>query len=49
MSFETAKQVIDMLLAADYKTNSYINLQNCQGLVIDIIGGEPLIEIELIE
>lgn len=49
MSFETAKRFIDILLAADEKTGKYINSRNTRGVVLDFIGGEPLLEIELID
>ncbi len=48
MSFNTAKQIIDMLLDSDEKTNSYITSTYCNGAIIDFIGGEPLLEIDLI-
>ena len=48
MSFETAKQCIDMLLASN-ETNDYINPVSSPFLILDFIGGEPLLEIELID
>lgn len=45
MSFETAKKFIGLLLQG----NAYINKDNSPGVVIEFIGGEPLLEIELID
>lgn len=50
MPFEIAKKFIDMLLS--YETsedNEYINLENSNGLIMEFIGGEPFLEIELID
>lgn len=49
MTFETAKQVIDMLLAADSRTNQYITTTQVAGVVLDFIGGEPFLEVGLID
>lgn len=46
MSFEIAKTFIDKLLNSEWE---YINLDNSPALVIEFIGGEPLLEIELIQ
>ncbi len=46
MSFETAKQFVDQLLSA--RGDQYISQDNTGGIVIEFIGGEPLLEIELI-
>lgn len=45
MNFETAKKFIDHLLNDDY---GYINRYNSPAIIIEFIGGEPLLEIELI-
>ena len=44
MSFETAKTFIDNLLADKY---GYINRYNSPAIIIEFIGGEPLMEINL--
>ena len=44
MPFETAKTFIDNLLADKY---GYINRYNSPAIIIEFIGGEPLMEIEL--
>lgn len=46
LSFETAKQFIDDLLNDKYK---YLNSVNTKGIILDFIGGEPLLEINLIK
>lgn len=49
MSYDVAKRFIDMLLDADTESNDYLNPKNTSGVVIEFIGGEPLLEIELID
>ena len=49
MSFETAKQAIDDLLQNKEKFNKYFNLDDKIGIIIEFIGGEPLLEIDLID
>lgn len=49
MSFETAKKFIDMVLASDERTNSYITSTKTNGVALEFIGGEPLLEIDLID
>ena len=49
MSFETAKEFIDMFLAADERTTNYLNANEMLGVIFDFIGGEPFLEIELID
>ena len=49
MSLETAKAAVDMLLAADERANQYITSTEVAGVVLDFIGGEPLLEVELID
>lgn len=44
MSFETAKKMVDLLL--DGKAS--ITPENSSGIILDFIGGEPLLEIRLI-
>lgn len=47
MSFETAKKLIDALLDENSSVNDY--LENPPGIVLDFIGGDPLLEIGLID
>ena len=49
MSFETAKKLIDLLLSGDKNFNEYVNPESSPAIILDFIGGEPLLEIELIE
>lgn len=48
MSLETAKKAIDLLFEEDLKNSELINENNAQAVILDFIGGEPLLEIELI-
>lgn len=45
MSFETAKKFVDLILS----DNEYINPELSPGVILEFIGGEPLLEIELID
>ena len=45
MKFETAKKMIDMLLSGEKGMSNYINPQKSPGLIVDFIGGEPLLEV----
>ena len=48
MSFDVAKNFLDMILDADERTNTYITSTKCDGAIINFIGGEPWLEIDLI-
>lgn len=47
MSFDTAKKFVDDLLTNKY--NNYLQYDNCSGIILDFIGGEPLLQVELID
>lgn len=49
MSLETAKKFVDMLLNATPENNSYINPKVSPFLIIEFIGGEPFLGIELMD
>ena len=49
MKFEYAKKLIDALLEGDEKFSDYVNVDTSPGIIIEFIGGEPLLEPELIE
>ena len=49
MSFETAKKAVDMLLTGDKGMSEYINPISSPGVIIEFIGGEPFLEVELIQ
>lgn len=48
MSFDTAKKAIDMLLTSDDE-NIYINPSISPAVILEFIGGEPFLEIDLID
>ena len=47
MTWETAKETVDFLLSD--RVNNYIDPDNSNCIILDFIGGEPLLEIELID
>ena len=49
MSFETAKKFIDKLLHNNDLIDNYVKSKNSLGVILEFIGGEPLLEIELID
>lgn len=49
MTPETGKRFIDLLLAGDERSRGYIDSTKCGGCVIEFIGGEPLLEIGLMD
>ena len=49
MSFETATKTIDLILDNDERVSNYCKLDDNLGLIFNYIGGEPLLEIELID
>lgn len=49
MSFEMAKKCVDMLFCEDIRGSEYINSYDAHGVLLDFIGGEPLLEIGLID
>ena len=49
MSFETAKKFIDYLFENKNNPNFLYNENNAAGFIIEFIGGEPFLEIDLIE
>ena len=49
MAFETAKKFVDMIISGEKGMYEYINPIKSPGLVVDFIGGEPFMEIELID
>ena len=48
MSWDVAKSFIDLILASDERSAYYVQSRNCPGCVMDYIGGEPLLEIDLL-
>ena len=49
MNFETAKKFIDYIFKNKNNPNFFYNEENTLGFIIDFIGGEPFLEIDLIE
>jgi radical SAM peptide maturase (CXXX-repeat target family) len=49
MSFETAKKFIDLLLTGEKGFKEYLNPDKSPALIIEFIGGEPFLEIDLID
>lgn len=49
MSFETAKKAIDLLLSGEKGFEEYVNPYNSPALIIEFIGGEPFLQIDLID
>lgn len=49
MTFDTAKKFIDLLLSGEKGMKNYISPETSPGIVLDFIGGEPFMEVELIE
>lgn len=49
MSLDVAKKFIDLILTGDKGMSDYVNPDISPAIVLDFIGGEPLLEIELID
>lgn len=49
MSLDIAKRCINFLFEQDMQNSEFINEDSCDGLILDFIGGEPLLEVELID
>ena len=49
MSIETGRKIVDYILDLYEKNESDFVNQNTQAVVLDFIGGEPLLEAKLIE
>lgn len=49
MTLETAKKCVDLLFAEDARNSELVNDTEAHGLIIEFIGGEPFLEIELID
>lgn len=49
MSFDTAKKLIDLLLSGEKGLKEYVSPETSHAIIIEFIGGEPLLEVELIE
>lgn len=49
MKFEYAKKLIDMLLTGDERLSNYIDIKTSPAIILEFIGGEPFLEVDLIE
>ena len=49
MPFEVAQKFIDMLLENDENTQQYLDTNVCDAIVIEFIGGEPFLEVDLMD
>lgn len=49
MSFETAKEAVDCLLTGNKGFKDYINPETSPAIILEFIGGEPFLEIDLID
>jgi uncharacterized protein len=49
MSYEMAKKIIDMLFESDMNNSPYINENNAKAITLEFIGGELLLETDLID
>lgn len=49
MKFEDAKKLIDMLLTGDERLGGYVDVDTSPGLILEFIGGEPFICVDLID
>lgn len=49
LKFEYAKKLIDMLLDGDERLAGYVDVNKSPGIIIEFIGGEPFLQVELIE
>ena len=47
MPFEVAQKFIDMLLENDKNTQQYLDTRACDAVIIEFIGGEPFLEVDL--
>jgi radical SAM peptide maturase (CXXX-repeat target family) len=49
MSFDTAKRFIDLLLSGEKGFSDYVNPEISPSIILEFIGGEPFLEVELID
>ena len=49
MPFEVAKKLIDEILTNDKSINNYVKSEKAIGIVLEFIGGEPFLEVDLID
>ena len=49
MTLETGKRIVDLILENNDKLDAYIASRDIAGVTLDFIGGEPFLEVELID
>lgn len=49
MRFADAKKLIDMLLSGDKRLGGYVDVKTSPAIILEFIGGEPFLQVELIE
>ena len=49
MPLEVAKKFIDLLLDNNETTRSYVDTSESRAVILDFIGGEPFLEVELMD
>lgn len=49
MNFDTAKKFVDLLFEEDAKETELVSPEESAAIILDFIGGEPLLEIKLID
>jgi len=49
MPISIAKKTIDMLFKSDIENSKYLNNKNATALILEFIGGEPFLEIDLLD
>lgn len=49
MSLEIAQKFIDLLIENNLDTQQYIDTKACDAIIIEFIGGEPFLEVELMD
>ena len=49
MTLEMGKKIVDCIFKDNYKIEKYYSLKNMTGIILEFIGGEPFLEVELID
>lgn len=49
MTLEMGKKIVDCIFKDNYKIEKYYSLDNMTGIILEFIGGEPFLEINLID
>lgn len=49
MSLETAKKAVDCIFKDNYKIENYYSRESMTAIILDFIGGEPFLEVELMD